>query len=423
MDFLTPGEKIRSLRKRFNIRQQELENSGVTRNFISMVESNKRRLNKETAKNISDIFMEKAAERGVQLDLDEEYFIATPQDDARKYCLKRLEEKLNLEEVQQLEDIAKKYELEDVIPSINLAKADIFHSEKKIDEAFTAYYSALEGYITIGQDSKKPYIYNRLGKCRADKLDNLEALSYFLRAYEYAKLLEDKTVAKKTLFNIARCYKKMKKIDEALKYISEHMEYIDPKENFKEYINAIILKANCYIDLEEYNKAVELYGGVTDLFTDTEDPLLGFIYNNLGIVYLNMGNLRKALDCFNRSQAIRETNDKDMLSHTLIDKSKIFIEQELYDEATESINKGLSLAEQYNDGEYQVIAYDLLEQICNLTSNTSELEKIYMNKIAVLNDGRNKDELLKTYIKLSLLGINNGQTEKYKDYLVKAVSL
>lgn len=50
MNFLTSAEKIRKLRKELGMSQKDLSADGITRPFISLIESGKRSMSYNTAK-------------------------------------------------------------------------------------------------------------------------------------------------------------------------------------------------------------------------------------------------------------------------------------------------------------------------------------------------------------------------------------
>ena len=67
IEFLTPGQRIKKLRKLLNMRQHDLQGEKVKRNFISMIENGERGLSKETARFIAYRFNNKAKELGIDL--------------------------------------------------------------------------------------------------------------------------------------------------------------------------------------------------------------------------------------------------------------------------------------------------------------------------------------------------------------------
>lgn len=90
MNFLTQGQKIRTLRAKLHMKQQDLESENITRPFISMIEVGKRNLTYATANIIIEKFNRKAKELGVNLDEDISYLLQSPSEDAQIYCLEKI---------------------------------------------------------------------------------------------------------------------------------------------------------------------------------------------------------------------------------------------------------------------------------------------------------------------------------------------
>lgn len=421
MEFLSRGEKLREIRKRLHIEQKELEEIGVTRNFISMVESDKRKVGRETAKLLAEVINKRAEEREEAIHIDENYFLNSPTDDARNYCNVKLEENISFDELNEISSIADKYSLTDVYPKIYLCKADLYFKDKNFSEAFTWYYNALEGFIKMDDLFKRPYIYNQLGKCRGEKLDNQEALSYFDKANRYALELGDNVTERYSLYNLARINKHLDKYDIAIDYIEQFINLCNMKDNFEEYMMGLILKANCYIECGEYWKAVNIYEDSLKTITDDNNPLLGFIYNNLGQTYLNMGLVKKSLDNYKKSEAIRSSYDKPNLYRTLIDSSRLYIEKKDYSTTIELLESSINLALENKDEEYVLKGYNFLEEVYTITKDNDKLEQVYLKMLNLLNSKENESKALRIYMKLSLLKLNEDNTEKCKNYLIEGI--
>lgn len=421
INFLTQGEKIRLIRKKLNIKQQELEAAGITRNFISMVESGKRHLNKNTAKNITNIFLDKACEMGIELDIDDEYLYRAPKDDAKLYCINKIENCENIDEMDKLAAIADNYSISEIYPDIFSKRADISYKKGNYNEAFVYYYNAIECCIEIGEESKKAYLYNCLGKCRLKKNDCFEALQFFDKAYNFSLEADDNESVKSSLYNISLCYMEIQNIDSALSYIEKFIEAcVVTSKDFSDYVKGIILKADCYIKMGYNNKAIGLYNDLEHMSQDMDDKILSCIYDNLAIIYFDMGKLRKAIECIDRAINIKIQIEDEKLPSSLINKARIYFEQELIDKAADTAYRAINIAKKQESRHLILEAYNLLEKI--YSANDEKLEELYINEISELKKQKNSEELFKTTIKLSLLNINRGNTSLGKELLQKVIS-
>lgn len=421
MTFLSRGEKLRTLRKKLHIEPKDLEQAGISRSFISMVETGKRKINKDTAKKIAELVNNKAKKLGVDCNIDEDYLLTTQRDDAKKYCSNMLCNALTMDDIEELMSIANKYKLEEIIPRLYLKKADILYSKKNFSDAFTLYYNALERLIKLDDMFMRPYIYNQLGKCRGAKLDIQEALSFFGKAYEYASALNHKSLQCHSLYNLAKDYNRLKDYDKSLMYIEKLFDLCDENSNFTDYIKGSILRGNCYINKGQYKEAINQYNSVLNLFFDTSDPLIGFIYNNLGQAYLKLNNISSAQKFFNKSKSFRELYDNANLYRTIIDLSMLYIKIKDYTKALDLLNTGLYMATENKDDEYTLNAYNQLEKVYTLLNNAEKLEEIYIKMLDLLDVKSNHLEILKIHIKLSLLNFDKGRSDLGKDYLVNAI--
>ncbi|AIS51996.1 TPR-repeat-containing protein [Thermoanaerobacter kivui] len=65
--FLTPGERVKKIRKMLKMKQRGLQSENITRGFLSMIESNRTTMSRETASIIAEKFNKRARELGIDL--------------------------------------------------------------------------------------------------------------------------------------------------------------------------------------------------------------------------------------------------------------------------------------------------------------------------------------------------------------------
>lgn len=417
MKFTEPGEKIKQIRKKLNIRQEELEGLGVSRNFLSMVENGKRKLPNNLLKPLVELFNKKALDLGIELNIDETFIMKTASEDANNYCSNKLKESLSLEDLNELIKISENYNLHYILSKTHELKANILYDSKNYEEAFMNYYEALEGYTKLNLEKEQAFIYNKLGKCNIEMLHYMEALTFFNKCYEYSKIHFDKELMKNSLFNIALANKKLEKYNVALTCLNEYLSLVQDQEVFEDYADGIILKAACHIELKEYQRAIELSINLIDKFEDQTSPLLGCLYNNLGMIYLNVNDLKNSLYYFNKSALIRELNNDNKLCRTILNKSKVYLKAGMLENALTLVKEAINLTEMYNDLEFQIRGYRLLEEIYTEMNKIEELQFVYDKMLNILANSDYKSDLLKVYIKIALLNIENGNIEKALNYL------
>lgn len=237
-----------------------------------------------------------------------------------------------------------------------------------------------------------------LGRCCISQAHNGQAFNYFKFAYENSILYGEEEIKKKSIYNMALCNNKLGNIDEALKYVEKYIAVCDMEKDFLLYSYCIILKANCYYYKEDFNKAIEVLNNLLDHFNDRTHIIVGNIYNNLGVLYCKQGDFKKSRECFNISEDIRRNKDMKNLSHTFMEKSVLYTQQQRYEDSINLIKIAIELAERYNDMEY-------------ILKGHQELIKIYK----LLN---RRKEAKVSYTQILKLFTNKG-TENYKDEAVK----
>jgi tetratricopeptide (TPR) repeat protein len=422
MCFQTPGEKLKEIRRKLNIRQEGLEVIGVTRNFISMVESNKRKMSQDMARGAYEILEKRALELGEAIDLDCNYLALSPKEAAERYCIQMLEEIKGPQETEEIINLAAAYSLFEQQAKAYTTKANMLYDKRQYKEAIINYYNALDLYTRLKSDDNRAFLYNKMGKCKSDLLDYEEALNYFEKSYYYSIKYDCKEIRENTIFDIALTNYRMNKLDIALDYIERYISLLDIDEQIERLVDANILKTNCYIGKQEYDTAIAIYDNLIPRFQDATHKQLGLVYHNLALIYYETDLTNKALEYANRSIVIKEVASVDSLSATLILKSKIFFKLNMIDQAVMAANNALELAKQYGNNKIIIDSYHLLEIIYEDMKDLNKLQGIYLGLINDFNSLDKREESLKTYIKLSMIN-HEKDMELSKFYLKEALSL
>jgi len=418
MIFLTPSQKVKSTRKYLKMKQEDLTDENITRGLISMIEIGKRDLSNNVASRLVEKFKKRAKELDILLEIDINFLLRSPSEDAELYCLKRFKE-VNIDsDILEILEIANKFDLSN-IKAIAYSELGEYHfNNKNYDEAFFNYNNSIDIFKNIKQNENIPYLYLRIGLCKAILLHYTEALSFFNLSEQYAKIYNDKTTLKRAMYNGVKCYVALNKIETALKNIEIFLNLCTKKEDHIRYINANILKANCYEAIENFNTAIDIYTNLLTENIDSNNYLLGYIYNNLGLAYLNKNDFNNSLKFFNKAEKFRINIDKENLSHTLIEKSGVFIKQGLYNEAIELIESGLKLAESFSDYDSLIKGnYELIRIYKNL-NDSSNLKKTYLTTANLFNTLKKYSELVSIYINLSIIYLDENNIEEAKKYLL-----
>ncbi len=419
MDFLSPGKRLKALRQQLNIKQVELEEIGVSRNYISMVESDKRNLTGVTLANYLKFMQNKADELETNINLDVNYLLLPEKEEARNYCHMKLDLTLSHKNLDEVIKIGEKYKLEDILLKSYLLKGNLLYDENSYNTAFVYYYKILEIHNDNKDNSNKSFAYIKLSKCKIMTLSYEEALTYLFKAYSYCKEFNDDTNLRNCLYNIALSYKKSSEYDNALIYIDELLNICDCDTNINVYIISIILKCNCYLKKKDYHLALTIYFDILNNFSENIGVHLGLIYNNIGCIYCEINEIDKSIDYFNRSISFRKVHDIKNLNSSIIDMSSAYVKENSYDKAIELLYEGIALSEKYSNIEFLIRGYSILEDIYIKLNDKNKLEEIYLVLVEILKE-IDVVKVLGIYIKLSLLYMDIGKYDKSKEILYEA---
>ncbi|ERI95289.1 tetratricopeptide repeat protein [Clostridiales bacterium oral taxon 876 str. F0540] len=302
----------------------------------------------------------------------------------------------------------------------NKQKGDILFNDKNFFEAALYYVDALDLYNKEQYEVEFAYIYNKLGACKANTFQYLEALSYYHKAYYYSSTNKDSETFKKSVYNLAWCYKKLDRYDECIKYLDEYLDLIDKSDNFVNYAYAQILIANCYESKKEYDEVVKIYNSLITECENKNKNLLGYIYNNLGELYIYLNDLDKSIKYYSLAEELRRDKNPNDLAYTYLGKAKALMKLENYYGALELIYDGLSLLKDNPNEEIHIKASYTLSEIYSSMNDKKNLKRIYLNLIELLRKANRKEELIKIYAKSALLYLDEddkNNCEKYIKYI------
>ena len=415
MKFLTPSEKVKETRKYLKMKQEDLQDESVSRGLISMIEIDVRVLTKDVARKLVKKFKQKAGTLDIKLEIDENFLLRSPAEDAELYCLKKLKDTNINDNIEEIYEIACKFDLLKVKAAFYSKKADFYLAKIDYDKAFISYNEAISIYKDIKQDKMIPHLYLQIGLCKAKSTKYIDALAYFDICKRYSIMYKDTKTQQLVLYNMALCYKKIDKFDLALESIEKYLLTSSKEEDI--YIYANILKANCYEAIRKYDIVIEIYNSLLAQIPKPNDHLLGYIYNNLGLVYLDKLDFKISLEYFEMAQKIRGTIDRANLCHTLIEKSEFFFRQKLYTEAIKTIELGLKDALIYKDYECLLKGNYKLSRIYEIMDDVSNLKKVYLTIADLLKVNNNFNELVCIYAKLSLIYLSQNDFVQVKKYL------
>lgn len=88
---MSVGERLRHERKKLRIGQDEIAGDKFSKNYISMFENNRRKINRKNAEYLASKINEISRKKGIESNIRPEYFLKSKIELARDVCTKKIE--------------------------------------------------------------------------------------------------------------------------------------------------------------------------------------------------------------------------------------------------------------------------------------------------------------------------------------------
>lgn len=306
---ITSGEKLKELRKKYKIKQHEICGTEITRNMISMIETNKAGLTKNTAILITENIKNICKERNIECTVSLEYLLESAEDQAKKISksfIKILDSQpeniLNSslqEEFKEVQKIIDTYQLKEEKTIIYKKLGKIFRINKEYYTAYTYYLRAFESCTNLFNNPKLIGLIIDITFC----CNNLERFKETLDFNRLANIYMNnipKDLNYKIKFNNLIALKNLKEYDLMLTELKE-MEILFENKlalDQNEKIDIMILKANCLKEKKIYTESISIHKDILSLVNDNIELKLVTLCNLIEI-YIELNdskNLKKYID-------------------------------------------------------------------------------------------------------------------------------
>ncbi len=216
------------------------------------------------------------------------------------------------------------------------------------------------------------------------KLGNFDAsLDNYLKELRLREELNDHKEMDKFLTNIGKIYYKINKFSKALEYYQKALKINQEKGDKIQIAQSLSNLGNVYYEMKDYKKALTFYHKSlemtdekqinTQLSNSEKQSFLqgkAVLLNNLGLVYKNLGDYKKALDyCKSSIQIKEEIGDVGNLFYPLTSIAEILMKLEIYDESLRYLNRALKIAEESNNLMLQKEAHYLIYEVYATSGN------------------------------------------------------
>ena len=387
-----------------------------------MIETGRRDVSYKTAIRLAERFSEKADELNIILNVDEAYLMRSPSEDAEIYCLNKLKnDDITESTLKEIFGIIEQYDLLFVQAKTYFKIGEINEEKKNFDEACTNYDKAIKIYKTMGKDEELGLVYLRMGTSKGKNLQYDTSIVYFNLSQYYSFVYDDKKIQRSSLYGLSNAYFYLNKIDSSLEIVEKYLAISDETDPF--YNFGFNIKASCYELNGDYDRAIDTYKDLLTKISDNQTPVLGYVYNNLGLNYCHKNDFKESLKYFEMAEKFKSQFSKSNLSHSLIEKSNVFLKQNLYSDAIKTIELGLKYATEYKDMEYLLKGNYILADIYDKSNDLVNLENTYLKIAELLKINNDKNSLKSIYIKLATMYLNQDKTDSCKKYLLLSKDL
>ena len=424
MNFLEGREKIAFLRKKLNISTEELATENLTKDYLQLLESGNSIISKDVSKLLICRFKQIALEKELNLDieLDENFFLRTKQEEAKRYCVNHLNTNSSIDELEILLTIAKEYNLDFIKAQIYTKIGDYYFDINNYNTSLENYFTSLNLLNSINSDttSFSTYIYKKIGSCYYSLLDYYNAISYFSKCKSIAEKINQINLINTCIYNLSLSYMKIEEYDKSIELSKIFINNLDNDPNSdlmpNYYIYAKSLQASCYALKGSINDAIKILECICSSGKPIDSKVLAHVYTNLSSLYIKNNQLDKATLYSKKAQDIRSKVDVEKLPHTLIEKASIYIKKELYDKALLILNSVVIKSKDNNDNDCLIKAYELLKEIYIKLNDYKKIEEVIQNIIGLASCTNNHILSMKSYNELLNLYSNYNNFKKALEY-------
>jgi len=397
MEILSPGQKIRKIRKELKINQKEITGGEITRELISIIENDKSTLTPTVAQIITDNINRICEEKNIDFSLNTEYLLEDIDSQTDKIASKYIDF-LSINEddiskdfsktIEKIESFLIKYNVREKKMIIYEKIGDIFKKQKEYNKSYIYYIKAFENHNRLFNDTRLFNLLYKLGGICIYLGKDKEALDFNNLALMYNyNIPED--LRFKVIHNNALAYINLKEYDRALleiKHIENTFENLTKQYTF----SYNVLKVICLRYKKFYNDAFKLSEYMLSTL-DNDDT------ENIILITVNI------LDIYTAIKDIKNVR-------VYIDKLSYILNN--YDKVKESC--------------YSATAYNQLGISTNLINNIELSIEYYKKSIEAARYQRNKRVLLDSldeFLDILIKEKNIEEINSFKNQIIEMILL
>ncbi|URZ04522.1 helix-turn-helix domain-containing protein [Clostridium felsineum] len=305
-EIMSIGDKLKNLRKKYNLSQDDLAGNQITRNLISQIEHNKANLTKSSAKIMLTNLKKICDKKNTEVEENIDYLLEDERSQANKVLDKYIRELKDLTVYRDGAFLSKLSEIEEF-----LAKWDIKDKKITIFEMAGDYYSNIRDFYNSSMYYEKAKAIMDGDIHNEDMLSVLRKLSmiyYYMGKYEEDIKCCDfainhfKDMSEEYycifIYNRSSCYMNLKQHDVALEGFKE-IKPITKKMGMDKYYDVCIQIATCLAEIGEYDESLIVYNKILDYVGEKKYEKHIMVFINVVEIYMVLGNDEKIKENLN----------------------------------------------------------------------------------------------------------------------------
>lgn len=394
MEILSPGQKIKKIRKELKINQKEITGGEITRELISIIENDKSTLTPTVAHIITDNINRICKERNIDFNLDTEYLLEDINVQTNTIASRYIDFLCNNEDniskdftkdIEEIELFLLKYDVPEKKMSIYEKIGDILKKQKEFNRSYIYYIKAFENHNRLFNDIRLFNLLQKIGNICIYLCKYKEAIDFNNLALVYNYTVPE-ALRLKVLINNILAYMYLEEHDKALIEI-EHVEKTFQQLTKIDLFELNVLKVNCLRYKKFYNEALKINefmltnvdrqdteniilitANILDIYTVLNDiknikiyvdKLIYMMddydgakesfhcpnaYNQLGISTKLIGNIKLSIECYKKSiHLAKSQRNISVLLKSLDQLLTILIEENNLEEINTFKNEVLEL--------------------------------------------------------------------------------
>lgn len=415
---ITDGEKLRAIRKKYNLKQEEVAGNDITRNLLSEIETGKAAITKKTAEVIIRNLTRLSEKKKFKVTETVEYLIENQLIQATKILdnyileLKKLlisKDGSFIETLKAAKSFLANWNINKKMASIYEIAGDYYYIQNEMYESIMYYEKALTAIGKLLPSNELLQVFFKIIKAYIHVGNYDKAIESFTFVIENFDDLSEEDVFKFT-YNRAYVYYLLKKYELALSDIDKIESYVN-ESGAEDYFLLLDTKAACFYRIGHYEEALNVYNKLLYSLDKSNLDRKLVIYVNITETYLAQCENKKATTVFKKVQnELPFLNNSTYEADIYYEVGNIYKDLSNADEAYKYYNKALNAAKEKKD-------YILLNTVFEtMLENTNDVDIMSLIKDEVFTLITKQEKLSEKLIhKLLIFYANNNDIKSVKE--------